>query len=272
MQILCYSLLPCLLFLLSTKFLLHKRKKRNLPPSPFALPIIGHLHLLKLPIHRTLDSLSKKYGPIFSLQLGSYLAVVDVSSPSMVEECFTKKDIVLANRPHFLGGKHLLSYNNSNMGSAGYGDHWRNLRRISALKIFSTSRLASLFSIRREEVNILTRRLNSGSSHGYAKVELRSMFFDLTCNVIMRMVAGKRYYGEDVKETVEARIFREILKDFIGYIAMIQVGSMIPILQWVDFTQDFKKLDRLNKRMDMFLQGLINEHRHDRERNTIRMK
>ncbi|KAJ6711283.1 P450 FAMILY 81 SUBFAMILY D POLYPEPTIDE 8 putative-RELATED [Salix purpurea] len=100
MQILCYSLLPCLLFLLSTKFLLYKRKKRNHPPSPFALPIIGHLHLLKLPIHRTLDSLSKKYGPIFSLELGSYLAVV-VSSPSLVEECFTKNDIVLANRPDF---------------------------------------------------------------------------------------------------------------------------------------------------------------------------
>ncbi|KAB5574464.1 hypothetical protein DKX38_001658 [Salix brachista] len=229
MQILCYSLLPCLLFLLlSTKFLLQKRKKRNLPPSPFALPIIGHLHLLKLPIHRTLDSLSKKYGPIFSLQLGSYLAVV-VSSPSIVEECFTKNDIVLANRPRFLGGRHLLNYNNSDMASADYGDHWRNLRRISALEILSTSRLTSLFSIRRDEVNILTRRLYSVSSHGYAKVELRPMFFDLTSNVMMRMVAGKRYYGED----------------------------------------DLKKLDRLNKRMDMFLQGLINEHRHDRERNTM---
>ncbi|KAJ6715528.1 P450 FAMILY 81 SUBFAMILY D POLYPEPTIDE 8 putative-RELATED [Salix viminalis] len=229
MQILSYSLLPCVLFLLlSTKFFLHKRNKRNLPPSPFALPIIGHLHLLKLPIHRTLDSLSKKYGPIFSLQLGSYLAVV-VSSPSIVEECFTKNDIALANRPRFLAGRHLLNYNNSDMGSVDYGDHWRNLRRISALEIFSTSRLTSLFSIRRDEVNILTRRLYSVSSHDYAKVELRSMFFDLTSNVIMRMVAGKRYYGEDVKETVEARLFREILKDFIGYIAMIQVGDMIPI-------------------------------------------
>ncbi|KAJ6711287.1 FLAVONOID 3'-MONOOXYGENASE-RELATED [Salix purpurea] len=268
-QILSYSLLPCVLFLLlSTKFLLQKRKKRNLPPSPFALPIIGHLHLLKLPIHRTLDSLSKKYGPIFSLELGSYLAVV-VSSPSLVEECFTKNDIVLANRPRFLGGRNLLNYNNSDMGSTDYGDHWRNLRRISALEIFSTSRLTSLFSIRRDEVNILTRRLYRVSSHGYAKVELRSMFFHLTSNVIMRMVAGKRYYGEDVKETVEARLFREILKEFIGYLAMIQVGDMIPILQWVDFTQDFKKLDRLNKRMDMFLQGLIDEHRHDRERNTM---
>ncbi|KAJ6711282.1 FLAVONOID 3'-MONOOXYGENASE-RELATED [Salix purpurea] len=268
MQILCYSLLPCLLFLLSTKFLLHKRKKRNLPPSPFALPIIGHLHLLKLPIHRTLDSLSKKYGPIFSLQLGSYLAVV-VSSPSMVEECFTKNDIVLANRPHFVGGKHILSYTNTTMGSVGYGELWRNLRRISALEIFSSSRLTSLFSIRSDEVNILMRRLHSISSHSYAKVELKSMFLDLTSNVIMRMVAGKRYYGEDVEEIEEARIFREIVKEFFEYITMANVGDLIPFLQWVDFTGKLKKLDRLNKKMDMFFQGLIDEHRNHRERSTM---
>ncbi|KAG5222093.1 cytochrome P450 [Salix suchowensis] len=250
MQILCYSLLPCLLFLLSTKFLLHKRKKRNLPPRPFALPIIGHLHLLKLPIHRTLDSLSKKYGPIFSLELGSYLAVV-VSSPSMVEECFTKNDIVLANRPHFVGGKHILSYTNTTMGSVGYGELWRNLRRISALEIFSSARLTSLFSIRSDEV------------------ELKSMFLDLTSNVIMRMVAGKRYYGEDVEEIEEARIFREIVKEFFEYITMANVGDLIPFLQWVDFTGKLKKLYRLNKKMDMFFQGLIDEHRNHRERSTM---
>ena len=142
-------LLPCMVFLvLSTKFLLHKRKQgkiNHLPPSPFALPIIGHLYLLKQPIHRTLHSLSKKYGPIFSIKLGSRLAVV-ISSPSAVEECFTKNDIVLANHPFFLSGKY-LNYNNTTMGSVEHGEHWRNLRRISALEIFSPPRLTSLFSI-----------------------------------------------------------------------------------------------------------------------------
>jgi hypothetical protein len=147
---LCYSLLlPCFVFLaLSTKFLLQKRKQgkiSNLPPSPFALPIVGHLHLLKQPIQRTLHSLSEKHGPIFSLKLGSRLAVV-ISSPSAVEECFTKNDIVLANRPPFLINKY-LNYNTTTMGTVEYGDHWRNLRRISALEIFSPAHLTSLFSI-----------------------------------------------------------------------------------------------------------------------------
>jgi cytochrome P450 len=265
-------LLPCMVFLvLSTKFLLHKRKQgkiNHLPPSPFALPIIGHLYLLKQPIHRTLHSLSKKYGPIFSIKLGSRLAVV-ISSPSAVEECFTKNDIVLANRPYFLSSKY-LNYNNTTMGSVEYGEHWRNLRRISALEIFSPPRLTSLFSIRREEVMALLRRLHGVSKHGnYAKMELRSMLLDLTSNIIMRMVAGKRYYGEDVKEIEEARIFKEIMEEFAECIAVRNLGDMIPLLQWIDFTGHLKKLDRLSKKMDVFLQGLVDEHRDDRDRNTM---
>ncbi|KAJ6932124.1 hypothetical protein NC651_007742 [Populus alba x Populus x berolinensis] len=239
------------------------RKKQgkisNLPPSPFALPIIGHLYLLKQPVHRTLHSLSKKYGPIFSIKLGSRLAVV-ISSPSAVEECFTKNDIVLANRPYFLSSKY-LNYNNTTMGSVEYGEHWRNLRRISALDIFSPPRLTSLVSIRREEVMVLLRRLQGVSKHGnYAKVELRSMLLDLTSNILMRMVAGKRYYGVDVKEIEEARIFREIMEEFFAYIAMTNVGDLIPMLQWVDFTGHLKKLDRLKERPEYYTDEVIKGH------------
>ncbi|KAB5563669.1 hypothetical protein DKX38_003723 [Salix brachista] len=229
----------------------------------------GHLYLLKQPVHRAFHSLSKKHGPIFSIKLGSRLAVV-ISSPSAVEECFTKNDIVLANRPHFLSSKYLY-YNSTTMGSVGYGQHWRNLRRISALEIFSPSRLTSLFSIRREEVMVLVRRLHSVSKHGnYTKVELRSMLFDLTCNIIMRMVAGERYYGEDVKEIEEARVFKEIMEEYAECVAVRNLGDLIPLLQWIDFTGHLKKLDRLGKKMDEFLQGVIDEHRDDhRDRNTM---
>ncbi|EEF37435.1 conserved hypothetical protein [Ricinus communis] len=100
-------IITCVFFLLlAFKLCLHKRRHRKLPPSPPAVPVLGHLHLLKQPIHRSLHSLSQKYGSIFSLQLGSYLAIV-VSSPSIVQECFTKNDIVLANRPPLIMGKYL---------------------------------------------------------------------------------------------------------------------------------------------------------------------
>ena len=93
-------------FALKLFFQTKKRQYQNLPPSPPSYPVIGHLHFLKPPIHRTLQSLSTKYGPVFSLWFGSRRGV-GISSSLAVEECFTKNDIVLANRPRFLMGKHL---------------------------------------------------------------------------------------------------------------------------------------------------------------------
>ncbi|KAF3947868.1 hypothetical protein CMV_026064 [Castanea mollissima] len=71
-----------------------------------------------------------------------------------VEECFTRNDIVLANRPPFLLGKH-VAYNNTTLVQSPYGDHWRNLRRISTLEIFSDNRLNKFLGIRRDEIKHL---------------------------------------------------------------------------------------------------------------------
>nr|KJB08555.1 hypothetical protein B456_001G089000 [Gossypium raimondii] len=128
---------------------------KNLPPSPPSLPVFGHLHLLETLDFRFYHRLSQKHGPVFSLRLGSQLFVV-VSYSVLAEECFTKNDIILANRPN---------------------------------------RLNSIITVRKDEVQRLLVRLSRDSRRGFAKVELKSMLNDLTFNNIMRMVAGKRYYG-----------------------------------------------------------------------------
>ncbi|KAK1363768.1 hypothetical protein POM88_039329 [Heracleum sosnowskyi] len=103
-NMLLYASLSILLIIYVSKLF---KKSMHLPPSPFPkLPIIGHLHLIKKPLRRTLDTLCKTIGPIFSLRFGSFLVVV-MSSPAAVEECFTKNDIVLASRPHLTMGKYI---------------------------------------------------------------------------------------------------------------------------------------------------------------------
>ncbi|KAI7984567.1 Cytochrome P450 81E8 [Camellia lanceoleosa] len=149
---LLYLSVSIFFLIIAFKSLTKARTQKNLPPSPPALPVIGHLHLLKQPIHRTLHGLSQNLGPIFSLRFGSRLVVV-VSSPSAVEECFTKNDVVLANRPRLIIGKY-FGYNYTSIGASSYGDHWRNLRRLMALEIFSTSRLNGFLSIRRDEIKL----------------------------------------------------------------------------------------------------------------------
>ncbi|GLU10739.1 hypothetical protein SLE2022_275250 [Rubroshorea leprosula] len=215
-SIILYSSLAAILLFLAFKFLfLSKTRHKNLPPSPPSLPIIGHLHLLKPPIHHALLKLSQKYGPIISLKLGSCRVVV-IFSASAAGECFTKNDINLANRPKSLYGKY-IEYDNSTLTHSPYGDHWRNHRRISTLEIFSPSRLNAFLQVRKDEVRRLLLKLSTTAGHGFARVELKSMFVDLTFNNLMRMVAGKRYYGgdEDVTNYEEAMQFKELIAQIL---------------------------------------------------------
>ncbi|GLU13492.1 hypothetical protein SLE2022_301250 [Rubroshorea leprosula] len=259
-SIVLYLSLPLILLLLALKFFMQSKKShQNLPPRPPSLPILGHLHVLKPPFHRKLYALSQKYGPIMSLRFGSRLVVV-VSSFSLAEECFTKNDIVFANRPKLLMSKH-LSYNSTTVVTAPYGDHWRNLRRIAAIEIFSSHRLNTFLSIRKDEIRRLLHKLSRDSRQDFATVELKSMFADLNFNISMRVVAGKRYYGDGVVDEEEARRFRELISEIAAYGGATNPGDFLPILNWIDGGEFEKRVKRLSKRTDSFLQGLIDERR-----------
>ncbi|XP_047312758.1 cytochrome P450 81Q32-like [Impatiens glandulifera] len=247
-----------------------KRSKRNLPPSPSpTFPIIGHLHLLSDLPHRTFQELSQKLGPVFSLQLGNRLAVI-VSSPSAVEECFTKNDIILANRPSFISGEY-LSYNHTTMGDAPYGDHWRNLRRLMTVEVMSTTRLNSFLPIRQDEVKHLLQGLYQvSSSSTFTVVDMRSRLSELSFNVIMRMIAGKRYFGqEEISDYEEAKEFTNLIREILEQIGVSNPGDFLPVLRLFDYGNYEKSLSTLQKKMDGFLQRLIDQRRLSKGGNSM---
>uniref|UniRef100_A0A6N2MPF4 Cytochrome P450 n=1 Tax=Salix viminalis TaxID=40686 RepID=A0A6N2MPF4_SALVM len=264
-----YLVLAISFVTVALNFLMRSRNQqfKNLPPSPFALPIIGHLHLMKQPIYQTIHNLSQKYGPIMSLRFGSRFVII-VNSPEAVEECFTKNDVILANRPPFCHGKY-LNYNFTTMGAANYGDHWRNLRRIGNNEIFSPKRLNGFQELRKKEVGNLMKRVARVSGENAGKVELRSMILDLTFNIVMTMLAGKRYYGEDVSELEEALQFRDMMNQYGEFAKETHLGDLFPALSSIDYNGFVKRMKTLSKNMDLFLQRLLDEHRADRDRNTM---
>ncbi|KAF3628435.1 putative sister chromatid cohesion protein PDS5-like [Capsicum annuum] len=251
--ILLYTSLSICLIVLALK-LVSSRRKLNLPPSPLLkLPIIGHLYLLKPPLYLTLAKLSTKYGHVFSLHSGTRLVVV-VSSPSAAEECFTKNDIVFANRPRLMINKY-LGYNSTTVGDFPYGDHWRNLLRLCALEILSTNRLNNFQPIRQHETNLLVHRAfhNSGDNFG-TPVDLKSKLFQLSYNIIMRMIAGKRYYGEE-EDNEEAKHFQEIIDEITLFAGTSNPVDFMPAIFCWFFRSMEKDLARLGQKIDSFLQG-----------------
>ena len=96
-----YYFLCFLLYFLSTlllKSLFKTKTPLNLPPSPSALPIIGHLHLLGPSLFQSFHNLSNKYGPLLYLRLGASRCL-SISTASMATEIFRTNDLVFANRP-----------------------------------------------------------------------------------------------------------------------------------------------------------------------------
>ncbi|RDX77553.1 Isoflavone 2'-hydroxylase, partial [Mucuna pruriens] len=253
------SICVVLLFVFVWK-LKEKNWHRKLPPSPPAIPFIGHLHLIKEPLHRTLHDLTHKYGHIFFLRLGTRNVVV-VSSPSAVEECFTKNDITFANRPHTLAGKH-LNYNYTAMGLASYGDHWRNLRRLTTLELLSSNRLAKFSTIREEEVTLLVKQLFQESCNVASEVELRPRLVELSFNIMLRMISGKRYYGKHAVAR-EGKEFQFLMKELAELNGSGNLNDFIPMLRWIDFQGIEKRMVSVMKKMDRFLQKLVDEHREN---------
>ncbi|GJU52053.1 cytochrome P450 81E8-like protein [Tanacetum coccineum] len=257
MDMLLINILFCLLvasYLLTTHF---HHKIYNLPPTVFpALPIIGHLYLLKAPLYRTLAKISTKYGPITYLHFGSRRILL-VSSPSIVEECFTNNDIVFANRPSMLFGK-IVGKNNRTLVWAPYSDHWRNLRRIASIEILSIHRLNELHDARADEIKLLIRKLMLNS----LPVNMKFVFQELTLNLLMRMISGKRYFGGDIPEVLEeGKRFRKILDESFLLAGSSNLGDYLSFLSWLGVNGVEKKLIALREKREVFFQELIEQVR-----------
>ena len=190
-----------------------------------------------------------------------------LSSPSLAEECFTKNDIIFANRPRLLAGK-ILGYNFTSLGLAPYGDHWRNLRRISAIEIFSPQRMQQFYNIRIDEVRLLIKKLVSECSE---PVNLHSVFNDLIVNVIMRIVSGKRYFNGDHDLEEEGKVFQQIARDTFVVSKASNLGDSLPFLRWLGVKGLEKKLISLQKTRNDFFQKLIDELRkvENKKQNVI---
>ncbi|PON59223.1 Cytochrome P450, E-class, group I [Trema orientale] len=261
-----YFLLLLVFYALTNHFL---NKFRNFPPIPFpTLPIIGHLYLLIKPhhFHRTLTKISNRFGPVFLLRFGSRRILI-ISSPSAAEECLKQKDVFFANRPlDLLSGKH-LGYNYTTIATSSYNDHWRNLRRISTFEILSVNRLNTLLHIRTDEVRLLVHRLLhlQNQEDRNPVLDMRPLFTEVTLNIMMRMIAGKRYYEDCVvskEDAEEAETFRKMIKESIELTSYSSVRDYLPVLRWVGVGRGFEKsLIELQKKRDGFMHILIEQHK-----------
>ncbi|GLU07962.1 hypothetical protein SLE2022_248990 [Rubroshorea leprosula] len=197
-----FNLLPIALFLggLALFYNLWRQrssrdgKKVELPPEPSGgLPFIGHLHLFGggKPLCQIWATMADRYGPIFTIRLGVHSTVI-ISSHEAAKECFTTNDKVLASRPKSNAGIY-LGYNYAAFGFASYGAYWREMRKLAMLELLSSRRLETLKHIQVSEINEFVKDLYLLCQKKHIMVDISQRFELLTLNMIIRMIAGKRY-------------------------------------------------------------------------------
>ncbi|XP_059454035.1 cytochrome P450 CYP82D47-like [Corylus avellana] len=267
------SAIAGLLAVILFSYYLVRRSRVGLPKkAPIAAgawPIIGHLPLLggTKPPHITLGAMAEKYGPIFTIHLGLQRALV-ISSWEMAKECFTTNDLAVSSRPKLLAAKH-FGYNFAMFGFAPYGPYWREMRKIASLELLSNRRLELLSYVRVSEVETTLQELykvwTKKKESEQILVELKQWFGDMSLNVILRMVSGKRYFSTTaVADEVESRRIQKSVREFFHYFGLFVVSDTIPYLGWLDLGGHEKAMKKAAKELDGFLGEWLEEHKSKR--------
>ncbi|CAL4936089.1 unnamed protein product [Urochloa decumbens] len=280
-----YVAILSILFLLSLYRLLGGRSSKingkttennqRLPPSPPAIPVLGHLHLLGKPMHAALSRLAARYGPVFSLRLGSRDAVV-VSSAALARECFTEHDVCFANRPRF-PSLLLISYDGATLPTCGYGGYWRNLRRVATVQLLSARRVACMLPAISGEVRAMARRMYRAAGPGGAgRVELKRRLFEVSLGALMETIARTKTSraeadSDDTDMSPEAQEYKKAIDEFIPLVDAANVWDLLPVLKWFDVFGTRKKIVAAVGRRDAFLRRLIDAERRsmDDEKSMI---
>ncbi|CAH8364309.1 unnamed protein product [Eruca vesicaria subsp. sativa] len=268
-------LLLIFVFLFSFSYLLIKslirpKNKKRLPPmAAGAWPIIGHLRAFDngQPTHVTFSALSDVYGPVFMTKMGSVNTLI-VNSQDIAKEIYTVHDKVL-NRPVPVASK-LLGYNGSFLTFSNESSYWREMRKIAVSEILSTSVMDMLKHTRAREVDVAFRELYSkweqkGDSQKGVLVDMKQELHDLTTNISLMMIAGKRYFGANLNcETEEAMRCKKLIRDFIDYMGTYLLSDLVPPLGWLEWRikRDMKKTA---SEIDEVLEAWVDEHKKKRK-------
>ncbi|XP_034708515.1 cytochrome P450 76T24-like [Vitis riparia] len=250
-------LLPCFVWLCFHFLILGSTHRKSfqarLPPGPRPLPIIGNLLELGDKPHQSLTTLSRTYGPLMSLKLGSTTTIV-ISSPKTAQEVLNKKDQAFSSRT-VLNAIQIQDHHKFSMVFLPASAHWRNLRKICSMQIFSPQRVEASQDLRRKVVQQLLEHARESCNSGRA-VDVGRAAFTTALNLL-----SNTFFSVDLAH-YDSNLSQEF-KDLIWSI-MVEAGKpnladFFPGLRLVDPQGIQKRMTvYFNKLVDVF-DGFINQ-------------
>lgn len=230
----------------------------RLPPGPFPWPVIGNLHQLKPPVHRTLTELAHKYGPIMFLHLGSVPTVV-ISSSEMAKHFLKTHDSIFVSRPPTAAAKYLF-YNSKDVLTAPYGEYWRQMRKLCVTELLTAKRMESFRHVREEEACLMIRSIWEESDRGTVAVNVSKAISTFSSNTVWRILASRKISHYDLGGSGKG--FKDFLFELSAILGSFNIGDFIPFLDWLDLQGIKGRMKKANQIFDELGDKIIEDHLH----------
>ncbi|NWY41087.1 CP1A5 protein, partial [Sylvia atricapilla] len=240
------------------------------PPGPRGIPVLGNVLELRKDPHLALTRLSRRYGDVMEVRIGSRPVLV-LSGLDTIRQALVKQGEDFMGRPD-LPSFHYISNGQSLAFSPDSGEVWRARRKLaqSALKSFSiapspTSSCSCLLEehVSKEAEYLVTKFLQVMEKE--KRFDLNQYLVVSVANVICAMCFGKRYEHEDQ----ELLRLVNSTEEFTDVTAAGNPADFIPVLRYLP-SRSMKLFLDFNKYFLGFLQKRVKEHYDTYDENNIR--
>ncbi|CAO2188870.1 unnamed protein product [Urochloa humidicola] len=232
----------------------------KLPPSPPALPLIGHLHLISPPPHQAFHRLVARYGPLVHLRLGPSNHGVVVGSAKAARDLL-KLEAGLPQRTHSAVTR-LLAYGSAGFAFAPYGAQWRFMKRLCMSELLGPRTLDLLCPVRDGELAALLREAAAAAAvRGGGAVNLSSLLIAMANNAIMRMTASA--LPDHLTETA-----RHCAKEVTELVGSFNIADYIAVFRPFDLQGLDRRAHAVHAKFDALLEVLIRKKEEARRSAT----
>nr|XP_009626574.1 3,9-dihydroxypterocarpan 6A-monooxygenase-like [Nicotiana tomentosiformis] len=233
------------------------KKIQHQPPSPLALPIIGHMYLLGSVLHQSFQKLALRYGPFMLIRAGASSSYI-VSNGAIAKEIFKTNDVNFAARPEF-GSSEYQIYKDTLFSTLDYTKYWIFMKKICMTEILSPQQITKFADVRKEEMMKLLEFFAECSEQGEA-CDVGNQLMAMTNNLICRLTMSTRT-STNVNESAE---IREIAKGITLLSGQLSLGEVFGPLKKYDLLGAGRKVKALLLRFDKFMDGIIEKHEEER--------
>lgn len=263
-------LLLSLLALLAAHFLRRRLREPSARaiPGPFPWPVIGNAAQLGSAPHEYFSRLTRRFGDVFQIRLGSQRVVV--LNGDAIRRALVHKSVDFAGRPDFASFRFVAG--GLSMAFGDYSARWKAHRKLahSTMRAFSTGdvgmRRAYEAHVRGEVQQLIGLFVRETRLHSHFKPH--EYLVVSTANIMSAACFGKRYDYDDAE-------FRQVVGRNDKFTKTVGAGSIVDVMPWLQkFPNPIKTLfmqfKELNNEFTDFIQGKVAEHRETFQHSLIR--